>query len=138
MNSIYKQSIKGLLLTVIALQLMAYTTAQEARSLATPLTIELRKARATWFESDNGAGVGLDSLKSYGSLELGYRIPTEFKDPQGKRTTVDWEKRVDKQLAAPMPGAAFPTPTKPSAMPGSTRRCSIPTGEYLIIRSIPT
>lgn len=74
MNSIYKQSIKGLMLTVVALQFMVYATAQEARSLTSPLTIELRKARATWFESDNGAGVGLDSLKSYGSLELGYRI----------------------------------------------------------------
>lgn len=103
MNSIYKQSIKGLLLTVIALQLMAYATAQEARSLATPLTIELRKARATWFESDNGAGVGLDSLKSYGSLELCYRITDgDFKRVQQgeKEQQLDVETEGGQQLGS--------------------------------------
>lgn len=74
MNRVYTQTIKGLLLTAVALQLMTYTTAQEQRALSSPLSIELRKARATWFESNNGAGIGLDSLQSYGSLEAGYRM----------------------------------------------------------------
>lgn len=74
MNSIYKQSIKGLLLTAVALQLMSYTFAQEEKTLSSPLSIELRKARATWFESNNSAGIGLDSLRSYGSLEAGYQM----------------------------------------------------------------
>lgn len=83
MNSVYKQSIKGLLLTAVALQLMTYTTAQEQRTLSSPLSIELRKARATWFESNNGAGIGLDSLQSYSSLEAGYQMTDgEFKRVQ--------------------------------------------------------
>jgi hypothetical protein len=83
MNSVYKQSIKGLLLTAVALQLMTYTTAQEQRTFSSPLTIEMRKARANWFESNNGAGIGLDSLRSYGSLEAGYQMTDgEFKRVQ--------------------------------------------------------
>ncbi|NCC91240.1 MAG: hypothetical protein EOM01_12925, partial [Spirochaetia bacterium] len=87
MNSIYKQSIKGLLLTAVALQVMSYTTAQEQRALSSPLSIELRKARATWFESNNGAGIGLDSLQSYGTLEAGYQMTDgEFKrEQQGEK-----------------------------------------------------
>ena len=87
MNSIYKQSIKGLLLTAVALQVMSYTTAQEQRALSSPLSIELRKARATWFESNNGAGIGLDSLQSYGTLEAGYQMTDgEFKrEHQGEK-----------------------------------------------------
>lgn len=78
-----KQYIKGLLLTAVALQLMTYTTAQEQRVLSSPLSIEMRKARATWFESNNGAGIGLDSLKSYGSLEAEYQMTDgEFKRVQ--------------------------------------------------------
>ncbi|MDD2247493.1 MAG: hypothetical protein PHI70_05010 [Proteiniphilum sp.] len=74
MNRGNLQYIKGLLLTAVVLQLIPYTMAQEKRALASPLSIELRKARATWFESSNGAGIGLDSLESYGSLEAGYLI----------------------------------------------------------------
>jgi hypothetical protein len=83
MNSIYKHSIKGLLLMAVALQLMSYATAQEQKTPSSPLSIELRKARATWFESNNGAGIGLDSLRSYGSLEAGYQMTDgEFKRVQ--------------------------------------------------------
>ncbi|MFA7140261.1 MAG: DUF6850 family outer membrane beta-barrel protein [Proteiniphilum sp.] len=74
MNRGNRQYIKGLLLTALALQLIQLTTAQEKRMLTSPLSIELGKARATWFESSNGAGIGLDSLKSYGSLEADYQM----------------------------------------------------------------
>jgi len=83
MNRAKKQYIKGLLLAVVAFQLITYATAQEKRVLASHLSIELKKARSTWFESDNGAGIGLDSLKSYASLEAGYLITDgEFKRVQ--------------------------------------------------------
>ena len=74
MNSIYTHYFKGLLLTAVALQLITYTTAQEKRALSSPLSIELSKAHATWFESNNGAGIGMDSLRSFGSLEAGYEM----------------------------------------------------------------
>lgn len=62
------QYIKGLLLAAVALQLAPCIKAQ-----VSPLTIELSKARSTWLESDNGAGIGLDSLGKYGLLEAGYQ-----------------------------------------------------------------
>ena len=61
------QYIKGLLLAAVALQLAPCIKAQ-----VSPLTIELSKARSTWLESDNGAGIGLDSLGKYGLL-AGYQ-----------------------------------------------------------------
>src|SRR5690606_11394559 len=66
------QYIKGLLLAVVALQLAPFIKAQEKSNLISPLTIELSKARSTWLESDNGAGIGLDSLGKFGLIDLAY------------------------------------------------------------------
>ncbi len=137
MNSIYKHSIKGLLLMAVALQLMSYATAQEQKTPSSPpLSIELRKARATWFESNNGAGIGLDSLRSYGSLEAGYQMTDgEFKRVQQgeKERQLSVETEGGQQLGnAYAWGVAFPTTMKQSAMRDSTRRCLIYRGGTLL------
>lgn len=72
MNKRNIQYIKGLLLAVVALQLAPFIKAQEKSNLISPLTIELSKARSTWLESDNGAGIGLDSLGKFGLIDLAY------------------------------------------------------------------
>lgn len=69
-NAIYKKVIlAALLLSALICQ---YGNAQE--KLNTPLSIELQKARSTWFNTGNGAGLSLDNLDNFGSLDASYSI----------------------------------------------------------------
>ncbi|MDR0421453.1 MAG: hypothetical protein LBH72_00370 [Proteiniphilum sp.] len=66
--------IKGSLAVIAAVQLIQYAAAQERELLTSPVSIELNKARSTWFATGNGAGLVLDDLGNFGSLEAAYRV----------------------------------------------------------------
>ncbi|WP_148038818.1 DUF6850 family outer membrane beta-barrel protein [Proteiniphilum sp. X52] len=74
MNRGNNRYMKGGLAIVLAFQLTQYAPAQEQGTLASPASIELRKARATWLNTGNGAGVALDHLGDFGSLGAAYQM----------------------------------------------------------------
>jgi hypothetical protein len=75
--------IKGGLAIILAFQLIQYASAQGQGTLNSPVSIELYKARSTWFDTGNGAGLVLDNLGNFGSLEAVYRVTNgDFKRVQ--------------------------------------------------------
>lgn len=58
----------------LAALLLHFTLYINAQDYSTPQSIELMKARSLWFNTGNGAGLVLDELTSYGSLEANYNI----------------------------------------------------------------
>jgi hypothetical protein len=67
---------KGAMAIVLALQVAAFAVAGEKVETPSPASIELLKARALWFHSGNGAGLTLDQLENFGSLNAAYNHTT--------------------------------------------------------------
>ncbi|WP_294080328.1 DUF6850 family outer membrane beta-barrel protein [Proteiniphilum sp. UBA5384] len=75
--------VKGGLAIVLAFQFIQYVQAQEQETLHSPASIELHKARSVWFDTGNSAGLVLDNLGNFGSIEAGYRMKSgDFKRVQ--------------------------------------------------------
>ncbi|GAB1374276.1 hypothetical protein MASR1M46_11590 [Bacteroidales bacterium] len=59
---------------VLALLLSVNAAAQSRREYHKPAALELLKAKALWFNSNNGAGLTLDRMTDFNNLNVNYRL----------------------------------------------------------------
>lgn len=65
---------------VLTLFIVQIATAQNRVEQSNPLSIELLKARSLWFNTGNSAGMIIDNLQNYGTLEANYSLKSgDFK-----------------------------------------------------------
>ena len=66
--------IVGVGVFVLTLFIVQVATAQSKVEQDNPISIELLKARSLWFNSGNSAGMILDNMRTFGTLEANYNI----------------------------------------------------------------
>jgi hypothetical protein len=67
-----KKMKKYIIASVLALSTLFVAQAQGSKSTIYPTALELNQAKATWFNSNNAAGMILTPLSDFGTLSVGY------------------------------------------------------------------
>ena len=62
--------------TVVLTLLLSVNAAAQSKkeNITSPAALELHKAKALWFNSNNGAGLTLDQMTDFNNLSVNYRL----------------------------------------------------------------
>ena len=63
---------KYIIASVLALSTILVAQAQGSKSTIYPTVLEINQVKATWFNSNNAAGMILTPLSDFGTLSVGY------------------------------------------------------------------
>lgn len=86
-----KKMKKYIIASVLALSTILIAQAQGSKSTIYPTVLEINQAKATWFNSNNAAGMILTPLSDFGTLSVGYdmKVGSYRQQQEGDLKTLD-------------------------------------------------